>query len=292
MTNTEKSFDHLDILNAVLGLAYNFESYPNHLFEAGYKVSRIEPMIDALNINPDILFMSENMGLFAECKGGKYGIGRNLSKYDSIQVRHLIEKGIDIPSENLELDVGIFGRDNLMHLNNLLSEGGINYPQVVLDGIVKQIDGRPFRDPNLNNLFSEPIELISNAPLILKFAVDSPIKRFAPFIFSGLMSRSIIDKKSFKVVELTEEVMGDIWDNLDKDLKKDLVAKVKNFLRQCKSKQLKNYLRNDAEVWTITISNHWKSRKKFSDDCNLFIQDLSQKGLFDFKDIEWVDENH
>ncbi|CAD6493847.1 MAG: hypothetical protein DIAAKJNI_00564 [Candidatus Argoarchaeum ethanivorans] len=170
MTNTDQSFDHLDIINAVLGLAYNFESYPNHLFKAGYKLSRIEPIIGVPDsINPDILFMSENMGLFAECKGGKFKIGSNLSRYDSIQVRHLIEKGIDIPSESLELDVGIFGRDNLMHLNERLSEEGINYPQVILDGRIEQIYGRPFRDPNLKELFSEPVEIKSKAPLILKF---------------------------------------------------------------------------------------------------------------------------
>ena len=286
MTSTDQSFDHLDIINAVLGLAYNFESYPNHLFKAGYKVSRIEPIIGIPNwINPDILFMSENMGLFAECKGGTFQIGSNLSRYDSITVRHLIEKGIDIPSENLELDVGIFGRDNLTHLKERLSEEGIDYPQVILDGRIQQIHGRAFSDPLLNDLFSEPREISSKAPLILKFTDDSPIEKIAPFVFSELMSRSITRKHDFKVRELTEEVMGDIWDNLDKDLQKTLVNKIQSFLRRCKGKQLKNYLRNNAEVWTVSISDHWNSRKKFSADCNLFIRELSQKELFDFKEF-------
>ncbi len=283
MTNTDQSFDHLDIINAVLGLAYNFESYPNHLFKAGYKLSRIEPIIGVPDsINPDILFMSKNMGLFAECKGGMFKIGSNLSRYDSIQVRHLIEKGIDIPSESLELDVGIFGWDNLIHLNDRLSEEGINYPQVILDGRIEQIHGRPFRDTNLKELFSEPVEIKSKAPLILKFTDSSPIKRIAPFVFSTLMSRSITGRNIFKVRNLTEEVMGDIWDNLDKNLQNTLVEKMKRFLRQCKRKQLKNYLNNSDNVWGVSITDHWKSRKKFSDDCNQFIHELDQKELFDF----------
>ena len=283
MTNTDQSFDHLDIINAVLGLAYDLESYPNHLFKAGYKVSRIEPVIGVPDsINPDILFMSDNMGLFAECKGGKFKIGGNLRRYDSIQVRHLIEKGIDIPSESLELDVGIFGLDNLMHLNDQLSKEGIDYPQVILDGTVEQINGRPFKDQTLKKLFLEPVEIKSHAPLILKFTDSSPTKRIAPFVFTTLMSRSITGRNKFKVRDLTEEVMDDIWDNLDKNLQKTLVDKMKSFLRRCQRKQLKSYLHNNDDIWNVTITDHWKSRKKFSDDCNKFIHGLDQKELFDF----------
>ena len=283
MTNTDQFFDHLDIINAVLGLAYNFESYPNHLFKAGYKLSRIEPVIGIPDsINPDILFMSENMGLFAECKGGKIKIGSNLRRYDSIQVRHLIEKGIDIPTESLELDVGIFGRDNLIHLKEQLTEKGIDYPQVILDKTVEQIHGRSFKDPKLNALFSESVEIKSKAPLILKFTHSSPVKKIAPFIFTTLMSRLITGRNKFKVRDLTEEVMGDIWDNLDKSLQNTLVDKMKKFLRQCKTKQLTNYLKNSDDVWSVDIPDHWKSRKKFSDDCNRFIRELDQKDLFYF----------
>ncbi|RLF41988.1 MAG: hypothetical protein DRN18_03040 [Thermoplasmata archaeon] len=283
MTNTDQSFDHLDIINAVLGLAYNFESYPNHLFKAGYKLSRIEPIIGIPDsINPDILFMSENMGLFAECKGGKIKIGSNLRRYDSVQVRHLIEKGIDIPTESLELDVGIFGRDNLIHLKEQLTEKGIDYPQVILDKTVEQIHGRSFKDPKLNALFSESVEIKSKAPLILKFTHSSPVKKIAPFIFTTLMSRLITGRNKFKVRDLTEEVMGDIWDNLDKSLQNTLVDKMKKFLRQCKTKQLTNYLKNSDDVWSVDIPDHWKSRKKFSDDCNRFIRELDQKDLFYF----------
>lgn len=283
MTNTDQFSDHLDIINAVLGLAYDLESYPNHLFKAGYKVSRIEPVIGVPDsINPDILFMSDNMGLFAECKGGKFKIGANLKRYDSIQVRHLIEKGIDIPSESLELDVGIFGLDNLVHLNDQLSKEGIDYPQVILDGTVEQINGRPFKDQTLKDLFSKPVEIKSHAPLILKFTGSSPTKRIAPFVFTTLMSRSITGRNKFKVRDLTEEVMDDIWDNLDKNLQKTLVDKMKSFLRRCQRKQLKSYLYNNDDIWNVTITDHWKSRKKFSDDCNKFIHELDQKELFDF----------
>ncbi len=283
MTSTDQFSDHLDIINAVLGLAYDLESYPNHLFKAGYKVSRIEPVIGVPDsINPDILFMSDNMGLFAECKGGKFKIGANLKRYDSIQVRHLIEKGIDIPSESLELDVGIFGLDNLVHLNDQLSKEGIDYPQVILDGTVEQINGRPFKDQTLKDLFSKPVEIKSHAPLILKFTDSSPTKRIAPFVFTTLMSRSITGRNKFKVRDLTEEVMNDIWDNLDKNLQKTLVDKMKSFLRRCQRKQLKSYLHNNDDIWNVTITDHWKSRKKFSDDCNKFIHELDQKELFDF----------
>ena len=99
MTNTESSFDHLDVINSVLSLAYNLESYPNHLYRAGYRISRIEPRFNVNGtLNPDILFMSDKRGLFCECKSGGYYTGQNTELYQRITTRHLVEKGIDIPT--------------------------------------------------------------------------------------------------------------------------------------------------------------------------------------------------
>ncbi len=81
MTNMEASFDHLDVINSVLSLAYNLKSYPNHLHRAGYKISRIEPRFNVSGIgalNPDILFMSDERGLFCECKSGEYYTNKSI----------------------------------------------------------------------------------------------------------------------------------------------------------------------------------------------------------------------
>ncbi|MBU4076955.1 MAG: hypothetical protein KKI06_09660, partial [Euryarchaeota archaeon] len=67
--STEASFDHLDVINSVLSLAFNLESYPNHLYKAGYHISRIEPQFNVNGtLNPDIFFISDERGLFCECK--------------------------------------------------------------------------------------------------------------------------------------------------------------------------------------------------------------------------------
>ena len=105
MTNTGKSSEHLNVINSVLSLAYNLESYPNHLFEAGYKISRIEPRFNVNGtLEPDIIFMSNDRGLICECKTGEYFIGNNVRRYREITIRHLVEKGIDVPKENLDLE--------------------------------------------------------------------------------------------------------------------------------------------------------------------------------------------
>lgn len=283
MTNTDQYFDHLDVINGVLGLAYNLESYPNHLFKAGYKIARIEPKFNVgSTINPDILFISDNMGLFAECKSGEHKIGANLSRYDSIQLRHLVEKGIDISDENMALDVGIFGNDNLIKLKHRLLEEGIDYSQVILSNEIKKIHGRTFKDPLLESFFSYSVAVNSKPPLILRFTEGSSNKRIAPFVFNTLMSRSLSGKTQFKVQEITAEVVGEIWDKLDKDLKRTMVKKMKKFLNICKRKHLKDYLQNNEDLWVIDIGEHWKTRKKFSDDCDRLINSLNQKELFDF----------
>ncbi len=283
MTNMEESFDHLDVINSVLSLAFNLESYPNHLYKAGYKISRIEPKFNINGgLNPDILFISDQRGLFCECKSGEFFIGNNLKLYERVNTRHLVEKGIDIPIENLEFDVGIFGKKNIESLKDKLEEKGITYPQVMIDEYIQKISGDDFKDPIMQELFNEPIK-INGKPLdILKFSKGSSLKKMAPYIFNTLMARSVLKKSNFTSRELTAESLGEIWDNLDKELQKVLNGMVKKILKLCKTKDLSPYLSNHEDVWTIEINDHWKSRKKFSDDCNYLIKNLDQKMLWDF----------
>ncbi len=279
MTNMETSFDHLDVINSVLSLAFNLESYPNHLYKAGYHISRIEPRFE---VNPDIFFISDERGLFCECKSGEVFIGNNLKLYHNITTRNLVEKGIDIPKENMEFDVGIFGKKNLESLKDRLKKKGITYPQVIIDEFIQKRFGDDFKDPVLQELFSEPIKIKRKPLVILKFSKDSSFKKIAPFIFNTLMAKSVSKRITFTSRELTEESLGDIWDNLDKDLQKSLNGKIKKFLKHCKTHELRDYLSNREDVWTVEINEHWKSRKKFSDDCTHLMENLDQRTLWDF----------
>ena len=283
MTNTGKSSEHLNVINSVLSLAYNLESYPNHLFEAGYKISRIEPRFNVNGtLEPDIIFMSNDRGLICECKTGDYFIGNNVRRYREITIRHLVEKGIDVPKEDLDLDVGIFGRNNIETLKDRLEEEGITYPQVVIDDVVEKRYGEDFKDPLLRDFFAKQVKINGKPLTILKFTKDSSFKVIAPYIFSSLMARSILRKTQFTSRELAEDELKEIWSNLDSTLRTSLSRKVRDFLRYCKRHELRQYLSNREDDWAIIINEHWKSRKKFSDDCKALIGGLDQKTLWDF----------
>jgi hypothetical protein len=232
MMNTEISFDHLDVINSILSLAYNLESYPNHLYRAGYKISRIEPQFNVNGLlKPDVLFISERYGLFCEAKSGEFFLGSNLKLYHNITTMHLIEKGIDIPTENLELDISIFGKENLNTLKDRLQTEGITYPQIIIDNFIQKKFGDNFKDSMLNDLFLEPVKIEGKPLEILKFSEDSPYKKIAPYIFNTLMARTVSGKKSFTSRELAEDSIEDIWDNIDSNLKKILSEKVRKFLK-------------------------------------------------------------
>lgn len=53
-------------------------------------------------------------------------------------------------------------------------------------------------------------------------------------------------------------------------------------LRFCKNKHLGFYLSKKGNIWKIRINYHWKSRDRFSKDCEMALKSLSQKTLFDF----------
>jgi hypothetical protein len=290
----ESSFDHLDVINSVLSLAYNLESYPNHLYMAGYRISRIEPRFNVSGIgalNPDILFMSDERGLFCECKSGKYYTGQNLKLYQGITTRHLVEKGIDIPTENLELDVGLFGRGNMDALADRLQAEGITYPQVMVDEFIRKVAGDDFKDPVLRDLFREPVRINGKHLTILKFSEDSSFKKIAPYIFNTLMARSVSGRIEFTSRDLAGDSLEEIWDHLDDKSQKILSGKVRSFLKHCKTGGLGEYLSNREDVWTIEINDHWKSRKKFSDDCDRLMGNLDQKTLWDFGGFREMEDN-
>ena len=59
-----ESFDLLDVMNSVLSLAYNLESYPHHLYKAGYSISRIEPRFNVdggVNSGKGMLTLFQNL---------------------------------------------------------------------------------------------------------------------------------------------------------------------------------------------------------------------------------------
>ncbi|KYK30965.1 MAG: hypothetical protein HXS48_25650 [Theionarchaea archaeon] len=283
MTNTDHSFDHLDITNSVLSLAYNLESYPNHLYKAGYSISRIEPKFNVNGgVNPDILFMSDDRGLFAECKGGEYYTGENLGRYDRIAARHLVEKGIDIPAGSIEIDVGIFGKENLEALKDKLLEEGITYPQVIMNKVIQKKYGNDFKDTALQKLFVEPVQIKGKPLQILRFTENSSLRKIAPYVFQAMAARSASKRVEFTTRELTEELMGEIWDSLDRELQKTLSNKVGLFLRRCKNEYLRPYLGKKENVWRIRVKDHWKSRKKFGEDCKRMVKNLDQTSLYDF----------
>lgn len=270
-------------MNAVLSLAFNLESYPNHLYKAGYSISLIEPRLSVDGgINPDILFMSETRGLFAECKGATFYIGANLEKYDQITLRHLVEKGIDISTELLELDVGIFGKENLEFLKERLESQGIDYPQVILNHVIQKKYGRDFKDPRLQSLFSIPVEIKGKPLNVMRFAPDSSLKKIAPYVFQTLISRILNGNTEFTTRELAGETLGEIREYLDSQLVKALSSKMGEFLRTCRKTHLRKYLSKDGETWRIRVNDHWKSRNRFRQDCQKVVEDLDQTTLFDF----------
>lgn len=226
--------------------------------------------------------MSNERGLFTECKGGEYYTGENLGKYDQITTKHLVEKGVDIPAESVELDVGIFGKKNLEALREKLQDEGITYPQVIMNRFIHKKYGDNFKDLALQKLFAEPVEIKWKPLTILRFTEDSSLRKVAPYIFQSLMERLASGRTEFTTRELAKESMGEIWETLDRELQRTLSNKVGLFLRRCKNESLGPYLGKKKDTWRIKVKDHWKSRRKFSEDCRRMVRNLDQTSLYDF----------
>jgi hypothetical protein len=151
-----------------------------------------------------------------------------------------------------------------------------------MDEFIRKVAGDDFKDPALRDLFREPVRINGKPLTILKFSEDSSFKKIAPYIFNTLMARSVSGRIEFTSRDLAGDSLEEIWDRLDGKSQKILSGKVKSFLKHCKTGGLGEYLGNREDIWTIEINDHWKSRKKFSDDCNRLMGNLDQKTLWDF----------
>lgn len=246
-------------------------------------MASIEPQFNINgSANPDLLFMSNENALIAECKTGEYYTGSNLKRYGEINVRHLVEKGIDIPSRNIQIDIGVFAGENLELLTQRLSENEITYPQVKIDEVIQKIAGNDFKDPELINLFSDPVEIQGRPLQILKFSANSSREDIAPHVFQAIVARSINGSSTFTARDLAREIFEEIWDSLDSKFQTALCEKVRDILRFAKKDQLKPYLRNEGQNWSVKIRDHWKSRKRFAKDCQKVLENFPQKTLFDY----------
>jgi len=144
-------------------------------------------------------------------------------------------------------------KENLESLKEKLKDEGITYPQVIMHTVH-----------------------------ILKFSEDSSLNRIAPYIFQTLTARSASGRTEFTTRELTEELLGEIWNNLDRELRKRLSNKVRKLLRFCKRNHIQPYLSKKEDIWTIKINDHWKSRNRFREDFQEVVKSLDQRTLFDF----------
>ena len=151
-----------------------------------------------------------------------------------------------------------------------------------MDDFIRKVSGDDFKDPVLRDLFREPVRIHGKPLTILKFSEDSSFKKIAPYIFNTLMARSVLGRIEFTSRDLAGDSLEEIWDHLDRKSQKILSGKVKSFLKHCKTGGLGEYLSNREDVWTIEINVHWKSRKRFSDDCDRLMGNLDQKTLWDF----------
>ncbi|MBU7043328.1 MAG: hypothetical protein HXS47_07020 [Theionarchaea archaeon] len=177
---------------------------------------------------------------------------------------------------------GVFGGNNFEILIQRLKENGITYPQVKIDTVIQKISGDDFKDSELIGLFSDAVRIEGKPLHIIKFSTNSLHEDIAPYIIQALMARSIKGSPSFTTRDLTREIFEDIWDSFDTKYQTSLCGKVATILKMAKNNQLTTYLKKDRETWSIKVSDHWKSRKKFAKNCQNLIDNLSQKTLFDY----------
>ena len=277
-----------------------------HLHKAGYKISRIEPKFKldvSQTLNPDIVFMSSDFVLIAECKSAAINAGINIKKYSMLTGRHLSEKGIDLIAEHPIFDVVIFGNNNINILTRILEKDGVSYPQVEIDKKIQKKFGDAFKDTNLDSMFGKAVNIKGKPLNIIKFDNNSTPEDIAPYVIQDLMQRVELNRTVFKTRDLAKDIFGDAWDDLDETFKAELSRKINKFLRNyCKTPRnkigvkrrrrkvrklprLDKYLSKNNDVWTINVKDHWKSKDAFQKDCNELMKYISRSPA----QKDWID---
>lgn len=253
-----KKFLEIDLVNIIASMSLNIPNYPRIFYEAGYRIEYFEKEFyinkngNKIEVKFDIVInnVDNNKSLHFECKGG--GIQKEqLEKYSNIKQEDVVLIGgvsSNNPSKH-SFQVGYVVNSNKMtdivpelekfQFAALLCSGN---PTIISKGNLELID---FKDKNLSELFSDPIDYPEYVYEIFRIGATTPDKKIILLITTSLISCSLRKKDDFTLDEICSEVFATestfFYNNVGNQEQKSIRKRINRLLNKMAMYELSEY---------------------------------------------------
>lgn len=284
------SSKNLELLNAIIAMCRSDSRWPHYFFDLGYGVKWIEQPFTCgtgQKLVPDLVIVSSmqnNCTLF-ESKSGSNIEDRQAERYKKVKPKDIVSKlFVDvIGGQEPSVDVTYLCFSESTHaIVAQLNALSAAFPVLEMTPNVLQLAANRFSVTKINDDLSKGIAIDRNRIPMGYFPFDenSSDSEVAPFIMQTLVSFAKQNKPHFRGEEITQDIVGSLWEHYGAALRRKLVNKVKSILGKAQVTELRGFLKRKGPYWSLSysfpVSDVFPTRRleSLSKKCKQFVKRL------------------
>ena len=261
MSNSSKN---LELLNAIIAMCRFDSKWPHYFFDLGYGVKWIEQPFTCSTgekLVPDLVMVSnpQNNCILFEGKSGNNIENSQAERYKKIKPRDVVAKlFVDVVGgQEPSVDVSyLCFSESTQAITTQLNALSATFPVLEMAPNVLRLAANQFSVPQINDDLSKGIAIDRNKIPMGYFPFDenSSDSEVAPLIMQTLVSFARQNKPHFKSDEITQDIVGSLWEHFGAGLRKTLVNKVKSILGKAQVRELRGFLNKNGPYWSLACS--------------------------------------
>ncbi|MCX5991118.1 MAG: hypothetical protein NTZ04_02115 [Chloroflexi bacterium] len=236
---------------------------------------------------PDLVIASsvQNNCILIESKGGNNIENDQAQRYKRVKPHDVVSKlhadvvGGHSPSVDISYLCFSESTDDIASQLNALSA---SFPVLEVAPNLLRLASNSFSVPKITAALSKGIAIDRNKiPMgYFPFDEDSSDSEVAPHVIQTLVAFATQNKPHFKSDEITQDMVGSLWEHFGPQKKKKLVNKVKSILGKAQVRELSGFLKRNEELWALSYSfansPAFPTRRlnALSKQCKLFVKRL------------------
>lgn len=210
---------------------------------------------------PDLVIVSspQNNCILFESKSGNNIENSQAERYKKIKPRDVVSKlFVDVVGgQEPSVDVSyLCFSESTQAITTQLNALSATFPVLEMAPNVLRVAANQFSVSKINGDLSKGIAIERNKIPMGYFPFDenSSDSEVAPLIMQTLVSFARQNKPHFKSDEITQDIVGSLWEHFGGGLKKKLVNKVKSILGKAQVRELRGFLSKNGLYWSLSYS--------------------------------------
>jgi hypothetical protein len=294
MSNSSKN---LKLINAIIAMCRSDSKWPHYFYDMAFGVKWIEyPFTCSTGetLVPDLVIVSnvQNNCILFESKSGSNIENEQAERYKMVQPDDVVSKlFVDVVRGQkpcIDVTYLCFSESTsaiVSQLNALSAE----FPVLEMAPDVLRLVANSFSASKITNDLSKGIAIDRNKiPMgYIPFDENSSDSEVAPWVMQTIVAFARQNKPHFKSDEITQDIIGSLWEHFGGQKKKNLINRVSSVLGEAQVRELRGFLKKERGLWSLfyefPTSRSFPTRRleALSKKCRMFVKRLrdEERGL-------------